>query len=220
LKSAFTTTPVLAHFHHEKPTRIETDASKYALGAILSQKQDDNHWHPVAYLSRKFNSAETRYSTFDQEMCAIIAAITEWRHFILSAKQTIPIIIDHRNLTFFGSLKAVSDRHARWIDTISRYNIELVYRLGSRNPADAPSRRLDYIHDSAEHETYPWLTLYRHCASCQTGEPLASPRTSTNRTIDTSNRIDLLVANESLIALLPKITNQLDSARSITLDFL
>ena len=40
LKTAFTTTPVLKHFNPELPTRIETDASGYAIGDILSQLHD------------------------------------------------------------------------------------------------------------------------------------------------------------------------------------
>ena len=54
LKNAFLRAPVLVHFNPEQPIRVETDASGWAIGAILTQPgtdADDSHWHPVAYFS-------------------------------------------------------------------------------------------------------------------------------------------------------------------------
>ena len=50
LKQQFTTVPILAHFYPERETVIETDASDFALGAILSQSQD-KRLQPVAFHS-------------------------------------------------------------------------------------------------------------------------------------------------------------------------
>jgi hypothetical protein len=58
LKSRFTTAPILAHFDPQKPVIIETDASDFALGAVLSQLDRENRLHPVAFHSRKFTPAE------------------------------------------------------------------------------------------------------------------------------------------------------------------
>jgi len=57
LKQRFTTGPILAHFYPEREMVIQTDASDFALVAILSQFQD-KRLHPVAFHPRKFNSAE------------------------------------------------------------------------------------------------------------------------------------------------------------------
>ena len=54
LKTLFTEGPILAHFDHTHFTRVEMDASDFALGAILSQLREDNKWHPIAFPSRKF----------------------------------------------------------------------------------------------------------------------------------------------------------------------
>ena len=73
LKQAFTEAPILRHFDPECHIRIETDASGYAIGRVLSQlsfdwvdldgsilsKSDFGQWHLVAYFSRKMISAET-----------------------------------------------------------------------------------------------------------------------------------------------------------------
>src|SRR5205085_10087672 len=52
LKKLFTEGPILAHFDHERNTRVEMDASDFALGAILSQLCEDTKWHPIAFYSR------------------------------------------------------------------------------------------------------------------------------------------------------------------------
>ena len=53
---------------------LETDASNFAIGAVLLQLQQDNILHPVAFYSRKMIPAETNYPIYDKEMLAIVAA--------------------------------------------------------------------------------------------------------------------------------------------------
>jgi hypothetical protein len=65
LKQLFTEGPILSHFDADRPTRVETDASDFALGDILSQLCDDGKWHPVAFHSRKFQPVEINYDVHD-----------------------------------------------------------------------------------------------------------------------------------------------------------
>ena len=65
LKEMFTTGPILTHFDDSRPTKLETDASDFALGAVLSQVCEDEKWHPVAFHSRKFSPAEINYDVHD-----------------------------------------------------------------------------------------------------------------------------------------------------------
>jgi len=55
LKEMFTTGPILIHFDDTRPTKLETNASEFELGAILSQLCKDEKWHPVTFHSRKFS---------------------------------------------------------------------------------------------------------------------------------------------------------------------
>ena len=77
LKRAFTTGPILTHYDETRPTKLETDASEFALGAALSQLCEDERWHPVAFHSRKFAPAEVNYDIHDKEMTAIVAVFCE-----------------------------------------------------------------------------------------------------------------------------------------------
>ena len=78
LKRAFTTGPILTHFDETRSTKLETDASDIALGAVLSQLCVDEPWHPIAFHSRKFAPADVNYDVHDKEMTAIVAAFREW----------------------------------------------------------------------------------------------------------------------------------------------
>ena len=71
LKAKFTEQPVLAMWEPSRPTRIETDASGFATGAVLMQRAEDDQWHPVAYLSQSMNEAERNYEIWDREMLAM-----------------------------------------------------------------------------------------------------------------------------------------------------
>ena len=58
LKTKCLTTPVLAFADFEKPFLLVTDASSCGLGAVLSQKQDDDKYHLVTYASRELKGGE------------------------------------------------------------------------------------------------------------------------------------------------------------------
>ena len=68
LKQRFTTVPILAPFDPAKKVIIETDASDFALGAVLSQRDEENCLHPVTFHSRKFQPVEINYEIHDKEL--------------------------------------------------------------------------------------------------------------------------------------------------------
>ena len=83
---AFTKAPILWHFDSECNIWIETNASGYTIGDVLSQlasgtspdeivtKADLSQWHPVAFFSRKMIPTETQYEVHDNEFLAIVKA--------------------------------------------------------------------------------------------------------------------------------------------------
>ena len=78
LKEKFTTYPVLRMPDQMKPFQIEADASKYALGAVLTQQDEKGGRHPVAFLSKMFDQAQRNYQIYDRELLAIIRVLEEW----------------------------------------------------------------------------------------------------------------------------------------------
>ena len=144
----FTESPILAHFDFMRSTRVETDASDFALGAILSQLCEDNQWNPIAFHSRNFQPAEVIYDVHNKEMTAILAAFKEWEHLLMSVHDEITVFSDHKNLEYFNSTKVLNCRQHRWAEFLQPFRFRVVYREGRLNEkADTLSRRRDYRPD-------------------------------------------------------------------------
>lgn len=130
LKKAFTTAPILQHFNPEKEIIVETDASDYVSAGVLSQYDDNQVLHPIAFFSKKHTPAECNYEIYDKELLAIIRAFEEWRPELEGATHPIQVLTDHRNLEYFMSSKLLNRRQARWSEFLSRFNFKIVYRPG------------------------------------------------------------------------------------------
>ena len=115
LRQAFTEAPILSHFDPERHIRVETDASGYAIGGVLSQlTSDSGQWNPVAYFSQKMIPAETRYETHDGELLAIVEAFKTWRHYLEGCKYEVLVLTDYNNLRKFMDTKSLSSRQVHW----------------------------------------------------------------------------------------------------------
>lgn len=117
---------------------LTTDASKIALGAILSQGPVVKD-KPIAYASRTLNRAEANYSTTEQELLAIVWATKHFRPYLYGTKFTI--VSDHKPLRWLFAFADAGSRLMRWRLKLMEYEYEIVYRAGKLNVnADALSR--------------------------------------------------------------------------------
>ena len=148
LKVMFSRAPFLHHYDPALPTRIETDASAFAIGAVLSQLWE-GRWHPIAFLSRKLKGAELRYDTPDAELMAIVEAFRAWRPYLAYVRETVVVLTDHLNHRYLATKAKLSWRQARWMQELAVFDFNIEYREGKKNPADGLSRRPDHW-DSSE----------------------------------------------------------------------
>ena len=149
IKSAFQSPEMLLHPDETKPFVVETDASDYGVGGILSQYDENNEMHPVAFYSRSLNPAERNYEIYDKELLAIFACFKEWRHFLQGGMHQVTVLTDHKNLQYFMTTKQLTRRQARWSLFFSEFDFVLTYRPGTHSGApDLLSRRADYVTDS------------------------------------------------------------------------
>ena len=113
LKKAFTSTPILTHWIPDAQLIVETDASDYALAAILSIVNKNNEVHPVAFHSYTFTVAELNYDTHDKKLLAIFKAFKIWQHYLEGPAYPIDVVTDHKNLEYFSTTKVLTQRQAR-----------------------------------------------------------------------------------------------------------
>src|SRR6202161_2438301 len=145
IKEAIASAPVLAHADPDKPYILETDASNYAYGAVLSQKQEDNKIHPIAFLSKSMTPAEKNYDIYDKEMLTVVKALQHWRQYLERSNHPINIITDHKNLEYWKEPRSLNQRQIRWLDLLQHYNFKITYRPGHESgKPDALSRRHDH----------------------------------------------------------------------------
>ena len=119
LKAACLQAPILAFPDFNKPFLLETDASGRGLRAVLSQKQADGRYHPIAYASRVMNETEQRYYSNKQEFLALKWAITEQFHEYLSPygknRNEFVVCTDNNPLTYIFSSTNLYAAGQRWV---------------------------------------------------------------------------------------------------------
>ena len=134
VKHALTNAPILALPNFELPFEVITDASIEGLGGILLQNE-----RPLAYESRRLIPAEVNYTTGEQELLAVVHALTIWRCYLEGADFTV--VTDHNPLIYLPTQPNLSRRQARWVEYLQRFSFKWVYRPGKSNAAaDALSR--------------------------------------------------------------------------------
>jgi hypothetical protein len=154
LKRALQETPVLALPDPALPFVVNCDASGYAVGAVLQQDRGSG-LQPIAFLSKKLTGAESRYPVHEQELLAIITALTSWRHYLSGTAIPVRVRTDHKSLIHFQTQPMLSGRQTRWLETLADYDYVIEYVKGEENGvADALSRRSD-LGDGAMPEDRP-----------------------------------------------------------------
>ncbi len=123
MKALMAADVLCAYPNHNKPFHIFTDASNYQLGACIMQ--DDI---PVAYYSKKLNSAQTNYATIDKEILCVIATLREFHSMLLGAE--LYIHTDHKNILNVG---VSSEQRLPWISYVDEYSPTLHYMEGPHN---------------------------------------------------------------------------------------
>lgn len=139
LKRLLISAPILQQADENKPYILRTDASNYALGAVLLQIDENNDEHPIEYASRLLLPAERNYNTTEREALAVVWALTKFRGYVDGNE--VNVGTDHQALKWLLTLKTPSGRLARWVLLIQSYNVKVNYTPGKVNViADTLSR--------------------------------------------------------------------------------
>uniref|UniRef100_A0ABM1XJY4 RNA-directed DNA polymerase n=1 Tax=Aedes albopictus TaxID=7160 RepID=A0ABM1XJY4_AEDAL len=129
LKECLISEPILVRPNYQDTFVITTDASDYAIGAVLSNEKTTDH--PIAYASRALIGAELRYYIIEKELLAIVWAIEYFKHFVFNQK--FIVYTDHRPLIAIWRLKENSSTLSKLRLKIQGLNCEIRYKQGKEN---------------------------------------------------------------------------------------
>jgi cleavage and polyadenylation specificity factor subunit 1 len=123
------------------PTRICTDASDTATGAVLEQLEN-GQWRPLGFHSKTLRPQEQKFSAFDRELLAMHLAVKHFRPFVEGCK--FHIVTDHKPLcgsTMTSMNNSLTAKQLRWWCFITEFTTDIRHVSGSTNVvADALSR--------------------------------------------------------------------------------
>ena len=138
LKESLVSPPVLAVPTRGDPFILDTDASDKAIAAELIQLQDGQE-RAIAYGSFALIPAQQRYCTTRKELLAIVRFTRQFRVYLLGRK--FGVRTDHASLIWLMNFKEPQGQIARWMEELSQYDMEIIYRPGKQHlNADALSR--------------------------------------------------------------------------------
>jgi transposase InsO family protein/predicted aspartyl protease len=108
---------------------LETDASEFAVGAILSCRSGEHMpWRPVEFASRTLSDVETRWPAHEREAFAIVFALDRFDHFLRG--RHFRVYTDNRSLEFID--KAQKGKLARWASRMAEYTMEIYHKSGAQ----------------------------------------------------------------------------------------
>ena len=139
LREKLVSPPILAYPDYTKEFILDTDASDVAVGAVLSQIQDDGTERVIAYASRVLSKSERRYSVTRRELLAMVTFISYFRQYLLG--RHFQLRTDHSSLTWLRNFRNPEGQLARWLEQLEEYSFTVKHRPRKYHTnADALSR--------------------------------------------------------------------------------
>ena len=138
LRLAHKTQPVLSFFDPARETLLKSDASKFALGAVLAQLHD-GHEKVVAYASHALTHQQQKWGVPHQECYAVVWAIKKFQKYLDGIR--FILYTDHHSLCTLFAIKDPQGKFARWAVIIQEFDFQIKFKTGVCNAdADCLSR--------------------------------------------------------------------------------
>ncbi len=127
LKKQVSSTSVLRHFDSKQQTILKINASDYVKDEILSQYDDENILHSVAFYSKSMILAECNYHIYDKKLLVIIQCFEHWRLELECIELFIQIFIDHQTLKIFMKNKQWTWHQVNYLDILFEFNFQIIF---------------------------------------------------------------------------------------------
>ena len=190
LKDKLASRPLLKFPDFSKQYIISTDASGFAVAAILQQEYS-GMLHPIAYYSRCLNVHEIKYSVIEKEALAILNAFEHFRPYIYGNRFSVIVKTDHKPLKWLFNVKTPSSRLLRWRLRLEDFNYEIHYIPGNENIfADALSRDSRHNEQQNTSEEIPEINVLQNFEDQDENEFELSSLEDSDPDLDVDESID------------------------------
>nr|GEY50097.1 reverse transcriptase domain-containing protein [Tanacetum cinerariifolium] len=161
IKRKLTEARILIAPDWDMPFELMCDASDFAIGAVLGQRQD-KHFRPIHYASKTLIKAESNYTTTEKEMLAVVYAFKKFRFYLIMNKSIV--YTDHFALKYIFAKKDSKARLLRWVLLLQEFTFKVIDTKGAENLAADHLSRLENPHQNVLgpkeiNEPFPLETL-------------------------------------------------------------
>ncbi|RVW12401.1 Retrovirus-related Pol polyprotein from transposon 17.6 [Vitis vinifera] len=130
LKQFLTTAPIVRAPNWQLPFEVMCDASDFAIGAVLGQREDGKPY-VIYYASKTLNEAQRNYTTTEKELLAVVFALDKFRAYLVGS--FIVVFTDHSALKYLLTKQDAKARLIRWILLLQEFNLQIKDKKGVEN---------------------------------------------------------------------------------------
>ena len=142
LKDLLCRSTVLSVADYNEPFHIQCDASEYAVGACVTQRDSSGEERPIVFASSKLSDTQRRWSILEKEAHAVVYTLQRFDHMIFGCR--ILIYTDHDPLQYLINNSPKCMKLTRWALHLSRYDLTVIHKAGVSNTnADCLSRLIN-----------------------------------------------------------------------------
>nr|GEW66741.1 reverse transcriptase domain-containing protein [Tanacetum cinerariifolium] len=145
LKRKLTEAPILIAPDWDIPFKLMCDASYFAIGAVLGQRQE-KHFKPIHYASKTMTEAQANYTTTEKEMLAVVYAFEKFRTYLIMNKSIV--YTNHSALKYLFAKKDSKPRLLCWVLLFQEFTFKVINTKGAENLAADHLSRLENPHQN------------------------------------------------------------------------
>ncbi|GKD54475.1 reverse transcriptase domain-containing protein [Tanacetum coccineum] len=159
LKEKLTCAPMIVSPNWNLSFELMCDASDFAVGAVLGEK-DDKNFHPIYFARKTLNPVEQKYTVTEKELMAVVFAVDKFRSYLILSKTIVNT--NYSALKHLFKKQDAKPRLIRWILLLQEFGIEIKDKKGTENVAVDHLSRIDNNESSDDSEVvdnFPRETL-------------------------------------------------------------